>query len=232
MSPQQDLGEQQVAHREAPAEQGTGATRSVRYDRPLFAGLDGAHRPLGVCVTAAEVHAHAAPVPADLQPPLQRGLFPNRAQALRLHLRLPVSPPARRRESPAPRLYNVRLSSSSGSHIENWHSILRSGLVNASYTKLQVEWRIVRRTSARTSRVSPEVLTDGRPSLFQLHGAAYGKGIYLSPVSSVSFGYSGTNIRLSVSKGLHSCHCGPSSVCRDGQREAPNAHQGRAPEEV
>ncbi|XP_061578438.1 protein mono-ADP-ribosyltransferase PARP6-like isoform X3 [Cololabis saira] len=47
-----------------------------------------------------------------------------------------------------------------GSHIENWHSILRKGLVNASYTKLQ------------------------------LHGAAYGKGIYLSPISSISFGYS------------------------------------------
>ncbi|XP_056138401.1 protein mono-ADP-ribosyltransferase PARP6-like [Lampris incognitus] len=47
-----------------------------------------------------------------------------------------------------------------GSHIENWHSILRNGLVNASYTKLQ------------------------------LHGAVYGKGIYLSPISSISFGYS------------------------------------------
>ncbi|XP_065813372.1 protein mono-ADP-ribosyltransferase PARP6-like isoform X3 [Labrus bergylta] len=47
-----------------------------------------------------------------------------------------------------------------GSHIENWHSILRNGLVNASYTKLQ------------------------------LHGAAYGKGIYLSPISGISFGYS------------------------------------------
>ncbi|XP_077451923.1 protein mono-ADP-ribosyltransferase PARP6-like isoform X2 [Stigmatopora argus] len=47
-----------------------------------------------------------------------------------------------------------------GSHIENWHSILRNGLVNASNTK------------------------------FQIHGAAYGKGIYLSPVSSISFGYS------------------------------------------
>uniref|UniRef100_A0A7N8WZF9 Poly [ADP-ribose] polymerase n=1 Tax=Mastacembelus armatus TaxID=205130 RepID=A0A7N8WZF9_9TELE len=47
-----------------------------------------------------------------------------------------------------------------GSHIENWHSILRNGLINASYTKLQ------------------------------LHGAAYGKGIYLSPISSISFGYS------------------------------------------
>ena len=29
----------------------------------------------------------------------------------------------------------------SGSHIENWHSILRNGLVNASYTKLQVRDR-------------------------------------------------------------------------------------------
>lgn len=30
------------------------------------------------------------------------------------------------------------LTHSSGSHIENWHSVLRNGLVNASYTKLQV----------------------------------------------------------------------------------------------
>ncbi|XP_071845856.1 protein mono-ADP-ribosyltransferase PARP6-like isoform X2 [Apostichopus japonicus] len=48
-----------------------------------------------------------------------------------------------------------------GSNIENWHSILRNGLINASGTK------------------------------HQCHGAAYGKGIYLSPNSSVSFGYSG-----------------------------------------
>ncbi|KAM7002561.1 protein mono-ADP-ribosyltransferase PARP6-like isoform 2-T2 [Tautogolabrus adspersus] len=54
-----------------------------------------------------------------------------------------------------------------GSHIENWHSILRNGLVNASYTKLQ------------------------------LHGAAYGKGIYLSPISGISFGYS------AMGKGQH-----------------------------
>ncbi|TSN86054.1 PDZ domain-containing protein 2 [Bagarius yarrelli] len=51
----------------------------------------------------------------------------------------------------------------SGSHIENWHSILRNGLVVASKTKLQ------------------------------LHGAIYGSGIYLSPLSSISFGYSGIN---------------------------------------
>uniref|UniRef100_A0AAQ4PSG7 Poly [ADP-ribose] polymerase n=1 Tax=Gasterosteus aculeatus aculeatus TaxID=481459 RepID=A0AAQ4PSG7_GASAC len=55
-----------------------------------------------------------------------------------------------------------------GSHIENWHSILRNGLINASYTKLQ------------------------------LHGAAYGKGIYLSPISGISFGYSGTNAQLQL----------------------------------
>uniref|UniRef100_A0A7N4NN53 Poly [ADP-ribose] polymerase n=1 Tax=Sarcophilus harrisii TaxID=9305 RepID=A0A7N4NN53_SARHA len=48
-----------------------------------------------------------------------------------------------------------------GSHIENWHSILRNGLVVASNTRLQ------------------------------LHGAMYGSGIYLSPLSSISFGYSG-----------------------------------------
>uniref|UniRef100_A0A667Y4W6 Poly [ADP-ribose] polymerase n=1 Tax=Myripristis murdjan TaxID=586833 RepID=A0A667Y4W6_9TELE len=50
-----------------------------------------------------------------------------------------------------------------GSHIENWHSILRNGLVVASNTRLQ------------------------------LHGAIYGNGIYLSPMSSISFGYSGMN---------------------------------------
>ncbi len=49
----------------------------------------------------------------------------------------------------------------SGSHIENWHSIMRVGLINASGTK------------------------------HQMHGAAYGSGIYLSPHASVSFGYSG-----------------------------------------
>ena len=65
---------------------------------------------------------------------------------------------------------------SSGSNIENWHSIMRIGLINASGTK------------------------------HQMHGAAYGNGIYLSPHASVSFGYSGmgynrggTNQKSSVS---------------------------------
>lgn len=47
-----------------------------------------------------------------------------------------------------------------GSNGENWHSILRNGLKNASGTKLQV------------------------------NGTAYGNGIYLSPNASTSFGYS------------------------------------------
>jgi len=46
-----------------------------------------------------------------------------------------------------------------GSSIENWHSILRQGLKNASGTKLQ------------------------------MNGAAYGSGIYLSPHAATSFGY-------------------------------------------
>jgi len=50
-----------------------------------------------------------------------------------------------------------------GSSIENWHSILRKGLINASGTK------------------------------FQVNGAAYGSGIYLSPFASTSFGYSRMN---------------------------------------
>ncbi len=45
--------------------------------------------------------------------------------------------------------------------MENWHRIMRVGLMNASGTR------------------------------FQMHGAAYGKGVYLSPHASVSFGYSG-----------------------------------------
>jgi poly [ADP-ribose] polymerase 6/8 len=47
-----------------------------------------------------------------------------------------------------------------GSGPENWHSILRRGLINASGTSLQ------------------------------LNGAAYGHGIYISPAANVSFGYS------------------------------------------
>lgn len=47
-----------------------------------------------------------------------------------------------------------------GSNPENWHSILRRGLINASGTSLQ------------------------------LNGAAYGAGIYISPAAQISFGYS------------------------------------------
>uniref|UniRef100_A0A8C7CMU0 Poly [ADP-ribose] polymerase n=1 Tax=Oncorhynchus kisutch TaxID=8019 RepID=A0A8C7CMU0_ONCKI len=59
-----------------------------------------------------------------------------------------------------------------GSHIENWHSILRNGLVVASNTRLQ------------------------------LHGAIYGSGIYLSPMSSISFGYSGQQPQFLQSRNL------------------------------
>ena len=49
-----------------------------------------------------------------------------------------------------------------GSMIENWHSILSIGLLNASETR------------------------------YQVNGAAFGKGIYLSPSASVSVGYCGS----------------------------------------
>ena len=52
-----------------------------------------------------------------------------------------------------------------GSPFENWHSILRNGLYNASGTR------------------------------FQLHGAAYGPGIYLSPSADMAFHYSGIATR-------------------------------------
>ncbi|NXD63309.1 PARP6 polymerase, partial [Eolophus roseicapillus] len=77
------------------------------------------------------------------------------------------SPPAKEaRFRTAKKLYGSTFAFH-GSHIENWHSILRNVFFFASYTKLQ------------------------------LHGAAYGKGIYLSPISSISFGYSG------MGKGQH-----------------------------
>ncbi|XP_028922353.1 protein mono-ADP-ribosyltransferase PARP6 isoform X2 [Ornithorhynchus anatinus] len=77
------------------------------------------------------------------------------------------SPPAKEaRFRTAKKLYGSTFAFH-GSHIENWHSILRNGLVNASYTNCSCM------------------------------EAAYGKGIYLSPISSISFGYSG------MGKGQH-----------------------------
>lgn len=47
----------------------------------------------------------------------------------------------------------------------------------------------------------------------KLHGAAYGKGIYLSPISSISFGYSGK--RLSALPSLHlSVHALSHGICK------------------
>ncbi|XP_031426541.1 protein mono-ADP-ribosyltransferase PARP8 isoform X2 [Clupea harengus] len=73
------------------------------------------------------------------------------------------SPPAKESNFRAAKSHFGSTFAFHGSHIENWHSILRNGLVVASNTKLQ------------------------------LHGAIYGSGIYLSPLSSISFGYSGMN---------------------------------------
>ncbi|KAL0979914.1 hypothetical protein UPYG_G00191520 [Umbra pygmaea] len=73
------------------------------------------------------------------------------------------SPPAKESNFRAAKNLFGSTFSFHGSHIENWHSILRNGLVVASNTRLQ------------------------------LHGAIYGNGIYLSPMSSISFGYSGMN---------------------------------------
>ncbi|MGH0119956.1 UNVERIFIED_CONTAM: hypothetical protein FKN15_060513 [Acipenser sinensis] len=51
------------------------------------------------------------------------------------------SPPAKEaRFRTAKKLYGSTFAFH-GSHIENWHSILRNGLVNASYTKLQCEYK-------------------------------------------------------------------------------------------
>nr|XP_046208042.1 protein mono-ADP-ribosyltransferase PARP6-like [Oncorhynchus gorbuscha] len=113
-------------------------------------------------------------------PLLQRITSSNRSHIVKLPLNrqlkfmhtphqflLTSSPPAEEARFRVARKVYGSTSAFHGSHIENWHSILRNGLVNASSTKLQ------------------------------LHGAAYGRGIYLSPVSSVSYGYSG------MGKGQH-----------------------------
>ncbi|XP_077203202.1 protein mono-ADP-ribosyltransferase PARP8 isoform X2 [Paroedura picta] len=73
------------------------------------------------------------------------------------------SPPAKESNFRAAKTLYGSTFAFHGSHIENWHSILRNGLVVASNTRLQ------------------------------LHGAMFGSGIYLSPLSSISFGYSGMN---------------------------------------
>lgn len=63
--------------------------------------------------------------------------------------------------------------------------------------------------------VNIQVLSDNNP--FQLHGAAYGKGIYLSPVSSISFGYSGiTGIRC-ISVNIKTCCDCPASSAEMGK---------------
>ncbi|XP_071298021.1 protein mono-ADP-ribosyltransferase PARP6 isoform X1 [Agelaius tricolor] len=134
------------------------------------------------------------------------------------------SPPAKEaRFRTAKKLYGSTFAFH-GSHIENWHSILRNGLVNASYTKLQVPvcslhpaqpraaggqgggrkaGREQTLGSARLPPLLPCLNCWGDPTMLtlvfsrKLHGAAYGKGIYLSPISSISFGYSG------MGKGQH-----------------------------
>lgn len=128
------------------------------------------------------------------------------------------------------------LALSSGSHIENWHSILRNGLVNASYTKLQVLLCSLHSVHPRAAgrpgggrkagrgqtlgidRLPPLLLClscRGDPTTLtlvfscKLHGAAYGKGIYLSPISSISFGYSGKRLPAlpSPACAARSCLC-------------------------
>ena len=81
------------------------------------------------------------------------------------------SPPAKERAFREAKTKHGSTFAFHGSQVENWHSIMRKGLVNASGTK------------------------------FQVNGAAYGKGIYLSPMASTSFNYSGARSRVSVKSG-------------------------------
>uniref|UniRef100_A0A4W3K8T7 Poly [ADP-ribose] polymerase n=1 Tax=Callorhinchus milii TaxID=7868 RepID=A0A4W3K8T7_CALMI len=102
----------------------------------------------------------------DKQDPLAHPLW-NKQQLKFMHtphqFLLLSSPPAKESNFRAAKKLYGSTFAFHGSHIENWHSILRNGLIVASNTRLQ------------------------------LHGAVYGNGIYLSPLSSISFGYSGMN---------------------------------------
>mmetsp|Transcript_35822 Transcript_35822/g.63974 ORF Transcript_35822/g.63974 Transcript_35822/m.63974 type:complete len:487 (-) Transcript_35822:1664-3124(-) len=77
-----------------------------------------------------------------------------------------------------------------GSPIENWHCILREGLRNHSGTSLQ------------------------------LHGAAYGRGVYLASSAGVSFGYCGSNRGL-MAKGM-----GPGKGKGTGKGAGPAQAEG------
>ncbi|XP_069030688.1 protein mono-ADP-ribosyltransferase PARP6 isoform X8 [Embiotoca jacksoni] len=71
------------------------------------------------------------------------------------------SPPAKEaRFRTAKKLYGSTFAFH-GSHIENWHSVLRNGLVNASYTKLQV------RNPGSWLELTMHHLSDSKPALAQ-----------------------------------------------------------------
>ncbi|XP_051794604.1 protein mono-ADP-ribosyltransferase PARP6 isoform X9 [Acanthochromis polyacanthus] len=71
------------------------------------------------------------------------------------------SPPAKEaRFRTAKKLYGSTFAFH-GSHIENWHSVLRNGLVNASYTKLQV------RNPGSWLEFTMHLLSDSKPALTQ-----------------------------------------------------------------
>uniref|UniRef100_A0A8D2ITP3 Poly [ADP-ribose] polymerase n=1 Tax=Varanus komodoensis TaxID=61221 RepID=A0A8D2ITP3_VARKO len=110
----------------------------------------------------------------DKQDPLQLKFMHTPHQFLLLS-----SPPAKESNFRAAKNLYGSTFAFHGSHIENWHSILRNGLVVASNTRLQ------------------------------LHGAMFGSGIYLSPLSSISFGYSGDIYKSLYTGGITL----PSNIC-------------------
>lgn len=81
------------------------------------------------------------------------------------------SPPDREQRFRALRRQHGSVYTFHGSSCENWHSIVRTGLRNASGTK------------------------------FQVNGTAYGKGIYMSPVLSTAMGYTRPGFSSSSSSG-------------------------------
>uniref|UniRef100_A0A673T0G8 Poly [ADP-ribose] polymerase n=1 Tax=Suricata suricatta TaxID=37032 RepID=A0A673T0G8_SURSU len=103
------------------------------------------------------------------------------------------SPPAKESNFRAAKKHFGSTFAFHGSHIENWHSILRNGLVVASNTRLQ------------------------------LHGAMYGSGIYLSPMSSISFGYSGMNKKQKVTAKDEPASSSKSSSTSQSQRKGQQA---------
>lgn len=150
--------------------------------------------------TAAEVHAHASSVPAPQQPSVQRASFSNGQEASRQHVCFPVS---QIRANVRVLNYHTDVWSSDTfcfQRVPHWKLALHFEEGPAQRLLHKITGKIWKR---KWTDISEDANISFSTKIFssklrmcpflKLHGAAYGKGIYLSPISNISFGYSGKN---------------------------------------